>query len=296
MFKARLHSFVLALAMGLMALPAQAYTPKVLRIGFAPWDNPNAIEKVAHDVSNLLAADLKMPVIPEVTTDYTGVVEAMRSDRIDMAFFPPVAYVRAEKIAKARVILKSVYQGRSAYYSTIITRTDSGIHSLKDLKGKTMAFVDPTSTSGSIYPQVMLLNAGIDPKRDLHVFYAGGHDAVVLAVLNKKVAAGACYSNDPYGHVAAWTQPTIVPNPADRKKIRILSVSKPIPADNIAVRADLDPHLVARIQGIFLKLSSTAAGRAEIQRVYHVDGFAKASPRDYDPVREAFEKVGFPAQ
>ncbi len=283
-----------ALGLLLVGSPALAYTPKVLRVGFAPWDNPTSIQAIAEDASRLLSRQLGMPVEPAVTTDYTGVVEAMRSHKIDMAFFPPAAYVRAAKIANAQVILKSIYDGHSAYYSAIITRTDSGIRSLKDLKGRTLALVDPTSTSGAIFPEMMLLEAGVNPQRDLHVFYAGGHDAVVLAVLNRSVAAGACYSNDPQGRDSAWTQKTVVPNPADRKKIRILAVSPPIPSDNIAVRRGLDPKLVARIQNIFLGLSRTASGRAELKRVYEVDGFAKARSSDYAPVVKAFERVGLP--
>ncbi|MBM3268705.1 MAG: phosphate/phosphite/phosphonate ABC transporter substrate-binding protein [Candidatus Sericytochromatia bacterium] len=285
-----------ALAAALAVAPpaAAAVKPTTLMVGFAPWENPGEIHRIADQVTRLLARELGMKVEPRVATDYAGVVEAMRAGRVHVAFYPPAAYVLAEKRAGARVILKSLFKGKSAYYSAIITRKDSGVASLADLKGKTFAFVDPSSTSGSIYPRVMLLNAGIKPERDFRqVINAGGHDSVVLAVFNGRVDAGACYANDPQGQQAAWTMPNLLKGDAERDQIKVLAYSKPIPADNIAVRSDLDPALVEKLKRVFLQLSATPEGRERIRKLYKVDGFTSAAPADYDPVREAFAKVGF---
>lgn len=274
--------------------PVVAYKPAKLTVGFSPWENPAEISKIAAEVTKLLGKELSMTVVPKVASDYAGVVEAMRNGQVDIAFFPPAAYVLAEQRAKARVILKSMFKGQSAYYSAIITRKDSGISKLADLKGKTFAFVDPNSTSGSIYPRVMLLDAGIKPERDFaHVIQAGGHDVVVLSVLNRKVDAGACYANDAKGAEAAWTNPQLVPNAADRAMIKVVAFSRPIPSDNIAVRSDLDADLVMKVRKFFLKMSSTPEGRQRIRKVFRVDGFTEAMPADYEPVRDAFRKVGF---
>lgn len=291
----------LAAIFGLWAGSGEAAVlrPTTLLVGFAPWENPGEIHKVSEQVTRLLSKELAMKVEARVASDYAGVVEAMRGGRVHMAFFPPAAYVLAEQRAGARVILKSLFQGKSAYYSAIITRKDSGVNRLEDLKGKTFAFVDPSSTSGSIYPRLMLLKAGIKPERDFRqVINAGGHDSVVLAVFNRRVAAGACYANDPKARQAAWTakpdgSPGVLPRASDQDQIKILAMSPPIPADNIAVRSDLDPAITNRIKAFFLKLSSTQAGRDRIRQLYRVDGFTEARPADYAPVREAFAKVGF---
>jgi phosphonate transport system substrate-binding protein len=282
-----------AVAVPVPVSAAAGLVPKTLVVGFAPWEDPSEIHQAAAKITKMLSAELQMKVDAKVATDYAGVVEAMRGGRVHMAFYPPAAYVMAEQRAEAKVILKSTFKGQSAYYSAIITRMDSGISSLADLKGKSFAFVDPSSTSGSIYPRVLLLNAGIKPERDFkHVLNAGGHDSVVLAVFNKRVDAGACYANDPQGRQAAWTMPNLLPRPADKDQIKVVALSKPIPADNISVRKDLDEALVGRIKAFFLRLSSTKEGREQIKRVYKVDGFTSASPEDYAPVREAFSKVG----
>ncbi len=268
---------------------ALAYTPHIVKVGFTPWENQQDMMKSSRIIVERMSRHLKMRVVPFVASDYSGVIEAMRSKKLDVAFFPPAAYVMARKQAQAKVILKSKFGSRAAYYSAIITQSDSKLKTLKDLKGKTFAFVDPASTSGCIYPKVLLMNAGLNPERDFsRVIYSGGHDATVLAVLNHQVDAGATYANN-MAEDNAWFK---ILKPQERGKIRVLSYSKPIPSDNIAVRNDLDPVLEAKIKKFFLDFSLSSEGRKTIKAIYNVDGFTSASDEDYAPVREAFEKVG----
>lgn len=271
------------------ARPASAYVPKVLRVGFAPFENAQEVMKKAQPIVQLLGRELKMPVKPFVAGDYPGVVEAMRAGRLDVAFYSPTALVMAERIAGAKVILKSLYNKRANYYSAIITRKDSGITSLAQLRGKTFSFVDPGSTTGGVYPKLMLLNAGLNPERDFKaVVNAGGHDASILAVYNRKVDAGAAYANDtkeddvPWKHVLG----------ANAGMIRVLAYSKPIPNGAVAVSKNLDPKLTARIRSTFLNLDKTAKGRTELAKMFLIQGFLPATSADYAPVREAFDKVG----
>lgn len=269
--------------------PAGAYAPKVLRIGFAPFENQADVLKKAQPVVRALSRSLGIPVKPFVAGDYPGVVEAMRAGKLDVAFYSPAALVMAEKVAKARVILKSVYKGRSVYYSAIITRKDSPIKTLADLKGRSFAFVDPGSTSGGVYPKVMLLNAGVTPEKDFsHLIYAGGHDAAVLAVFNRKVDAAATFANDTRGDDVPWKH--ILKGNASA--IRVLAYSRPFPNGAIAVSEKLDAAIVAKVKRTFLDLGSSASGRKELAKMYLIEQFAPATSADYDPVREAFTKVG----
>lgn len=287
---------VALLGLGLVAQwpkPAEAYVPTVLRVGFVPSENLQSILRKTKPVIDALKASLKMNVVPFVATDYTGIIEAMRANKLDVAFFAPGAYVLAEQKANATVILKAQRKGKSVFYSAIITHRDSGIKRLQDLKGKTFAFVDPASTSGGVYPKVMLLNVGLNPQRDFtRVIYAGGHDAAVLAVLNKKVDASATFANDTKGEDTAWTQ--FLTNPAERAKIVALAYSRPIPSDNIAIRKDLDPVLIAKVKRVFMDMGRTPSGRRQLWDLYRIDAFVESSPVDFEPVREAFSKVGLP--
>jgi phosphonate transport system substrate-binding protein len=281
--------YAAAIAALTLASPAHAYSPQVLRVGFAPFENAEDVVRKAQPVVAMLRKTLGMEVRPYVAGDYPGVVEAMKGGKLDVAFYSPAAFVMAEKIAGARLILKSVYKGRSVYYSAIITRNDSKIKTLADLKGKTFAFVDPGSTSGGVYPKVMLMNAGINPAKHFsRVIYAGGHDAAILAVVNHKVDAAATFANDTRGEDVPW-KPMLKGRAGE---VRVIGYSKPIPNGAIAVAKNLDPALTARVRQAFLDLGKTAEGRKLLAQMYLIDRFEPAAPHDYDSVREAFQKVG----
>ena len=263
----------------------------VLRVGFVPSENVQQVAQNAQPIVDILHKELGMDVEPFVATDYTGVVEALRAKKLDIAFLSPASYVLAKNEANIQVALKSHRKGSAAYYAAIITRSDSGIKTLKDLKNKTFAFGDPLSTTGHIIPRKMFLESGIDPGKDFaHVIYSGGHDATVLAVLHRKVDAGATFANFPDGKDAAWMQ--YLKNPEEQKQIRAIAYSDPIPADNLVYRADLDPAVAKKITDTFLALGRDPAGQKMLRDLYQIDGFVPASDQDYDSVRAAFKSAG----
>lgn len=265
--------------------------PQALRVGFVPSENVQQVSQNAQPIVEILQKKLGMEVQPFVATDYTGVVEALRANKLDIAFLTPASYVLAKNEANVQVILKSQRRGSPYYYAAIITRADSGIGSLRDLRNRTFAFGDPLSTSGHIFPRKMFHESGIDPIRDLKkIIYSGGHDATVLAVLNGKVDAGATFANFPDGKDAAWMQ--YLKDPAEQKLIRAIAYSEPIPADNLVINSNLDPQIAKKIEEIFLELSQDAEGRKMLRELYQIDGFVPATDRDYDSIREAFKIAG----
>ena len=284
------RSWCLALAAVLaLATPAPAAV-KPLTLGFAPFENQAEVMVKAKPVVDVLSKALHRPVVPYVAADYPAVVQAMKGGKLDVAFLSPAALVLAEQQAGVKLILKSVYKGRSAYYSAIITRSNSPLRSIKDLKGHTFAFVDPGSTSGGVYPKLMMLKAGLNPAKDFsHVIYAGGHDAAILAVFNKKVDAAATFANDPKGEDVPWKHLL----GKDAGQIHALAFSQPIPNGAIAVSKHLDAATVNTVRQTLLDLGKTAEGRSHLAKFYLIDAFAPALPSDYEPVREAFKRVGF---
>lgn len=264
---------------------------QVLRVGFVPAENAQEVARNAQPIVDILHRELTVEVEPFVATDYTGVVEALRSKKLDLAFLSPASYVLAKSEADVKVILKSQRKGSPYYYAAIITHRDSDIKSLKDLRNRTFAFSDAVSTTGHIFPRKMFKENGLDPARDFkNVIYSGGHDATVLAVLNRKVDAGATFANSPDSDDAAWTQ--YLKNPEEQKKIRVIAYSEPIPADNLVVSHHVSPELARRIEEIFLKLSRDPEGQKMLRDLYRIDGFVTATDQDYDSVREAFAIAG----
>lgn len=286
-----LHGCLAVLMVLTVAHPVQAAREKKdeLRIGFAPFENQKEVLRKAGPIVQYLGKLLKRPIRPFVAGDYPGVVEAMKGGKLDLAFFSPAALVMAEKVAGARVILKSTYQGRMHYYSAIIVRKDSPIQTVQALKGKSFAFVDPGSTTGGVYPKLTMLQAGLDPTRDLgRVIFAGGHDAAILAVYNRKVDAAATFANDDRGDDVPWKH--LLKERADT--IRALAYSKPIPNGAVAVSRDLPSDTVNALKNAFLNLGKTPEGRQILAQMYLIEAFAPASSKDYDPVRDAFNRVG----
>jgi len=264
---------------------------KILRVGFVPAENAQEVARNAQPLVQILQKHLDMEVQSFVATDYTGVVEALRANKLDIAFLTPASYVLAKIETDVKVILKSHRQGRAFYYSAIITHADSTIRSLEDLRNKTFAFGDPLSTSGHIFPRKMLEEKKIFPVKDFKkVIYSGGHDATVLAVLNRKVDAGATFANFPDGSEGAWTR--YLTDPEEQKQIRAIAFSEPIPADNIVLNTNLDPTIGKKIAKIFLDLSADPEGQKMLRELYQIDGFVSATDQDYDPVRQAFKIAG----
>ncbi|HJX10368.1 MAG TPA: phosphate/phosphite/phosphonate ABC transporter substrate-binding protein [Candidatus Binatia bacterium] len=280
----------LALIMG-TACGKSSSTSKTLRVGFVPAEDAQQVIQNAQPIVDILRQRLGMEVQPFVATDYTGVVEALRVNKLDIAFLTPASYVLAKNEANVRVVLKSERKGNPYYYAAIITRADSGIKKLEDLRGKTFAFGDPLSTSANVFPRKMFHDRGIDPVRDFkQILYSGGHDATVLAVLNGKVDAGATYANSPDSEDTAWIR--YLKNPEDAKKIRAIAFSEPIPADNLVINGNLDKSTARRVEEIFLEMSRDPAGKKMLRDLYQIDGFVPASDKDYDSVRQAFAVAG----
>lgn len=266
---------------------------KILRVGFVPAEDAQQVMQNAQPIVEILRKRLNMEVQPFVATDYTGVVEALRVNKLDIAFLTPASYVLAKNEADVRVVLKSERKGIPFYYAAIIVRADSGIRSLDDLRGKSFAFGDSLSTTGNVIPRQMLKARGIDPIRDFkQVLYSGGHDATVLAVLHGKVDAGATYANSPDGSDTAWMR--YLKNAEEAKKIRAIAFSEPIPADNLVVSGRLDRALIETIEQTFIELSRDPQGKKMLRDLYQIDGFVPATDGDYDSVRTAFADAGIP--
>lgn len=297
MLKRCLSAFVLVLPLFLTACPAvqsdtadTASESQVLRLGFIPSENMEEIQRNSQPLIEMMSQKLGREVQPFISTDYTGIVEAFRGGKLDAAFLTPASYVMANSEAGVKVILKAQRGEKPFYHAIIFTRQDAGVNSLKDLKGKTFVFGDTLSTAGYIYPLKMLKAQGINPATDFdNLIFSGGHDATVLAVLNKKVVAGATYANDPKGDNAAWKH---LLKPEEANQLKILAVSEPIPSDNICISKDIEPELAQKIQKFFIELSNNPQGKKLIQQLYRIDSFVPATDADYSGIREAFTAAG----
>jgi len=265
-----------------------AELPKQLVMAITPSNIPTELFKGGEVFAAELAKKVGIPVKVYMPTDYLGVVEALRNRTADMAFVHPAGYVFANREAKAQIVAVDVWHGKTSYTSRFYVRKDSGITSLEGLRGKTIAFVDPGSTSGYVYPMVMLIKKGLVTNRDPKTFFkdamfAGTHEAALLALLNGSVDAVASFDLAPQQYLK------------ETEKVERLShvaETEPIPEAGMCVRDGLDPSLVKKLTESLMAFNAPEY-RPVLKDFYGIDGFAPAKDSDYNPVREAIDMLGW---
>ena len=219
---------------------------------------------------------LGRPVELKTVTDYTAVVEALKYGHADIARFGPSSYVLAEEEVNLIPIASIANDDGSlmTYQSYIITRADSDITSLD---GAIFAFVDIGSTSGYLLPATYFKKNNIELGK---VLFAGSHPAVIEAVKNGSVDAGAIAS---MRWLSAVQEGVIRPD-----ELHILWQSDPIPRGPTVVRADMSGQLIVAIQDALLNAPSDIVAQCNLGS----NRFGPAPPDVYDPIREIQEYLG----
>ncbi|HSW19520.1 MAG TPA: phosphate/phosphite/phosphonate ABC transporter substrate-binding protein [Ramlibacter sp.] len=220
-----------------------------LTVGLIPSEDSRAMIANSQKMMDMLATALGMPVKPFVAADYNGVIEAMRSKRLDVAYLGPFSYVLGTTVAdiEAFAVAETKKAGRSYYHSQIVTHKNSGIKTVADLKGRTFAFVDPSSTSGHLFPKAGLIKAGFNPDKDFgRVIFSGSHDSSAIAVQNKKVEAAAIADRILDAAVAKGL--------VKREDLVEVWKSDPIPESPTVWRKDLPADLKKRVQAAFMQV------------------------------------------
>ncbi|WP_343585278.1 phosphonate ABC transporter substrate-binding protein [Herbaspirillum sp.] len=263
-----------ALAASLPGLPALAAQP--LTVGLIPAEDSQAMLENSKAVIDTLQKQLGMPVKPFIATDYNGIIEALRARKLDVAYLGPFSYVLASSVANVEAfsVAETKKSGRSYYKSLIIARKDSGIQNLEQLKGRTMAFVDPSSASGHLFPSAGLQKLNIDPNKYFsRVIFSGSHDASILAVANKKVDAAAVADRI----LAAAVAKGVV----QQSDLNVVWTSPDIPESPMVWRRDLDPALKQKIAAAFAGIKDVQWGDQGM-----LNGFVPTNDAAYNVVRE----------
>lgn len=272
-----IKQFLRVASLTVIALGAsQVWAKDKLTIGLIPSEDSQAMIESSKQVLDDLQSKIGMPVVPFVATDYNGIIEALRSGKLDVAYLGPFSYVLATSVADVEAFSVAVTKktGQSAYQSVILARKDSGIHSLADLKGHTFAFVDPSSASGHLFPKAGLEQAGFAPDSLFkRVIFSGSHDASILAVENKKVDAAAVADRIFASAVAKGV--------VKQDDFEIVWNSKPIPESPMVWRKALDPELKKKVADALASIKDVPWGDQGV-----LNGFQPTTDASYDVVRE----------
>jgi phosphonate transport system substrate-binding protein len=282
---------MLAITAGVGLLIASSHRPSTappLTMAFTPSRDPAALQGAADAFVKLLSQLSAVPVRAQVASDYAGVIEALRSRRVDLAFVHPVGYVLAHREAGCDILVRDVWQDRTAYKASFYVRKDSGIRSLEELRGRTIAFVDPASSSGYIYPMVLLIKRGLVQNRDPKSFFkealfAGTHEAALRALLQGRVAAATTFDRAPQIHLK---------DPSLEAQLVSVAETPDIPEAGICARPGLPPGQIAVLKQALLSMKRPDHA-AVLRDIYDIDGFVEGRDADYDPVRDALALMDY---
>jgi phosphonate transport system substrate-binding protein len=273
--------------------PGNARQPGEIVMGFVPSEDAELVTVEMQKLTDILERKTGIPIRPVISSNYDVLVAAMRTGAVQFAWLPPFAYVQAEDEGVAHVLLKAVRQGNPWYYGAIIVRADSPYHKIEDLRGKTIAWGDIKSFSGHIYPKSEIIKMGIDPDKFFGAQrFLMNHPAVVVAVFNNQVDAGAVFSNNTDGNNGAWTQ--LLRDPKDQAQIRVLLYTPPIPGDTVSVSTQYfaeHPDRTQKIMNAILHLNEDPEGNRILMTIYHIEAMVLAKPEDFQVVRQAAQLV-----
>jgi phosphonate transport system substrate-binding protein len=260
-----------------------AASPDRLVLGMIPAEDNEQMAERFEPMRKYLQEGLGCKVEVFFATDYASVIEAMKKKKIDVALLGPLSYVLAEKQAGAEAFAIGVKEGsRSTYHSYFVVPGDSPARTLDDLAGKSVAFVDPASTSGGLVPTYIIrqkYGKTVDQFFG-RLLYAGSHNAAELAVKNKTVDAAATDSIV-YERMLGGGLITADTN-------RILHKSDPLPGSPLAWRGDLDPTLKKKLQDLITSAHEHVSVAGYDNGIVR---YEKATPSNYDVIRNIVKEL-----
>jgi phosphonate transport system substrate-binding protein len=267
--------------------------PQALVFGFTTAHGAAEAASWGKRLGAYLGARIGCPLRPFVASSYGMLVRGLTEGRVDLGWIPPMLFVDAARRGDAIPLVKFVRLGRSTYHSAFIVRHSSSARTLADLRGQRMAWIDPRSSAGYLFPRTYLLKAGLDPDHFFaHQAFLGSHRRVVEAVLQGKVDVGVAFFSPGDGGTSAWQQFY----PARAHEIRILASVGPIPSDVIAGRRGLPREVAARVRDVFVRMHLDPEGRELLEWILTAERALPARMEDYALAEQLAEisKPGLP--
>ena len=253
---------------------AQAQEP--LRVGLVPNQNPEKVEAEYAPLGDYLSEELGTEVELSVPASYNAVVEAMASGELDLAYFGGLTYVQARERAEVHPLVTEINPRThdTTYRSVIIVPAGSPVQEVSELRGEDFAFGSVSSTSGSLYPSIMLSEAGIDYREDLgEMTYTGGHDATAQAVAGGRVGAGGIDDRILYRLQEEGA--------IEEGSVRVIEESEPIEGYPWVVRDDLPDDLEGAIVDAYLSMEDP-----QLLDLLGAEGYERVEASDYDYVED----------
>ena len=278
------YAGALVLALSLIApSTASAQGEDEIIMGLVPAENNEEMIQKFEPMRAHLEKKLGKKVKLFTATDYSGVIEAMKKKRVDIAWFGPMAYLLAEREAGAEAFAVGIgSSGKPTYFSYLLVPGDSPVKSLSELRGKAAAFVDPASGSGGLAPTYMVKKAtGMMPEQFFGKFtWAGTHDSSIMAAKNKTVDVAAAAD--------ATYERMLKAGLINADTLRIIARLE-LPGPPLTYRNDLPVDLKKKIQDAIVNAHNEGVKVSGFGSITRYDAI---TPADYQSTRDMVKELG----
>jgi phosphonate transport system substrate-binding protein len=264
------------IALSLSATLTQA--AEVLRVSAIPDEAPTELLRKFKPLGAYLEQQLGMQVEFVPVADYPAVVEALATDRLDLAWLGGFTFVQVR--LKTGNAIPLVQREQDAQFTSKFITANPEVKSLADLKGKTFAFGSISSTSGSLMPRYFMLKDGIKPESYFsRIGYSGAHDATAAWVQAGKVDGGVL-------NASVWDK-LVAAGKVDTAKVKVFATTPAYYDYNWTVRGSLDPALTAKIKQAFLALDPANPEHKAILDLQAASRFIETAPENYKGIEDA---------
>ncbi|KGK84554.1 phosphonate ABC transporter substrate-binding protein [Stutzerimonas degradans] len=269
----------LALSLSVTAIQAA----ETLRVSAIPDEAPTELIRKFKPLGEYLEKELGMPVKFTPVSDYAAVVEALASDRLDMAWLGGFTFVQTR--LKTGNAIPLVQREQDEQFTSKFITADPAVKSLQDLKGKTFAFGSVSSTSGSLMPRYFMLKDGIEPEQFFsRIAYSGAHDATAAWVEAGKADAGVL-------NASVWDK-LVAAGKVNTDKVRVFATTPTYYDYNWTVRGTLEPALAEKIKAAFLALDPANPEHKAILDLQAASRFIATKPENYEGIEQAARAAG----
>ena len=270
----RILSVALALLAAAMGTAHANETP--LTFGIFPRWNAQITVRDFTPLATLLGQELGRPVRIETDKDFDSFMNRVFARKFDLVHLNQLQYVQAHQRAGYQAIAKMCDNTSCTIKAVIVTRRDTGISTVADLRARIIAFADPSAMVSHVLAKSLLREQGLKPAQYSTIFARNPPNAL-LAVYNTEADAA--------GVGESVLQREEIKRLIDLNQLRVLAQSRPIPHLPVAVSGELDKTLARRAQKVLTGLAKRPEGRRILDRI-GIDRFDAANDREYDVVRK----------
>lgn len=270
----------------LFFVPHHAAGQEEMLIGLIPEENIFKQMERHKPLAEYLSEKLGIKVRLTILSRYGDVIDRFALRKMDGAFFGIFTGVLAmEKLSVEPVVRAVNPDGSSTVKSYIIARKDSGIRSVRDMKGKSIVFVDRATVTGYLAAIAYFRDQGI---YDIHGYFrehyfTGSHDSAIYSVLDNRADIGVVKSK--------VLKRITEKDPVIANELTIIAESGPFPDTTLCLRNDLPADLREKIRMTLLEMDQNPDGRSVLAKA-EVSKFVAADRRDFRSFFALADKAG----